>query len=118
MRVTKFKEGKGAKTGKKQMFSGKSRATILRAIVQSIVQHSYSQVIVGFIGFSRHRRNKERVNKQPVRPVPAGTRENEAAAKGTDGVLRNTIFCYHLSVVGGRGELSDPHCYTVSDRRK
>lgn len=62
-------------------------AALCRAAVQSVVQRSYS---LGYCGASldsactaegEKKQKKQGINKQRARPVPAGTCENEAAAK-------------------------------------
>lgn len=59
-------------------------AALCRAAVQSIVRRSYS---LGYCGASldsacmAEGKEKQGINKQRARPVPAGTCENEAAAK-------------------------------------
>lgn len=59
---------------------------LLRGSVQSILQHSYSEVIVEFNGFSLHREDKAQVNKTRAGPFP------EDAVQEWDGDQRQ--WCY------------------------
>lgn len=59
-------------------------AALCRAAVQSIVQRSYSPAYCGASldsACTAEGKTKQGINKQRARPVPAGTRESEAAAK-------------------------------------
>lgn len=77
-------------------------------------------IFLGYCGirWSQPAQEKQRTNKQAAGSVRSQKLlwKNEAEAKGTNAVLKNRIFCHHLST--GAIAVCYMECYTLSAGRK